>query len=189
MKLRALGALLITFFALPTTAQVFKCRDAQGQVVFSSFPCSDTAEAVQVEVGSGPGGGDRSSGAPAASTLRSAPRPPAGRRPAGQEPLSAEEHAFYRALAEEQQRDAQAVEAQLRVMEREAQGLAEAPASPSAMYPAQAATPSQACESAERAVETIRARGRRGYGASEARAYRAQLRQAKDQERAACRGR
>ncbi len=200
--------LLVCVFASEAAAQVFKCQDAEGRVVFSSFPCSDSAERVVVDVGSG----DAPSPPPQAVADERAPLAEneagrdyglAPRAEPGMEgqPLSPEQLEMYKQMAEFQQQQAYANERRLRELEQEAMTGQPSMTSQRSMSSQQttsysrrqaarqADSDARACDSAERALDSVRAQGRRGYSANQARAYKNRLRQAKDRAREACRRR
>lgn len=180
-------------------AQVFKCHDDQGQLVFSSFPCGDSIERVPVSVGSG----DQAPAAESPQTAQQPNVPP----PADAEFQSAGTAAYaemdIQSLSPEQiellqmhqqlqrqsdQRAQEIADSERQVLMGEALG-GSATAYSSPQTTGQNDDGNAACESAKAALDSYREQGRRGYSASQSRSHKARMRQAKDRVRNACRPR
>jgi len=183
-----------------THAQVFKCHDEQGQLVFSSFPCGDSIDPVPVSVGSGNQApapeGQQTAPEPVAPPLADADIQSAGAAEYSDLDLQSLSPEQIELLQMHQQLQRQSEERAQAIANSEQQAMSGEPlAGASTGYASSQTVADQndggsaACSSAEARLDSLREQGRRGYSASQSRSHKTRLRQAKDRVRDACRRR
>lgn len=185
-------------FAESAHAQVFKCHDAAGQITFSSFPCGERIEEVAVSVGSGnsaPAAAELPVETPSGHSLTKTQSASTTYTPETTEATALDPHALSPEQIEllqmhqqlQRQSDVRMWEIANYQQQMELGTTTENPTTSGDRQAIQSERNNNACESAERALDSARERGRRGYSASESRSYKNRLRQAKDRARDACR--